>query len=61
MEGFKATDIMSRNPKSIDASELAVSAVRLMEKHQVTQLIVTNEGQYAGFVHMHDLMREGLL
>jgi len=61
IEGFKAADIMSRNPKSIDASELAVSAVRQMEKHQVTQLIVTDEGRYAGFVHMHDLMREGLL
>lgn len=61
IEGFKAADIMSHNPKSIDASELAVSAIHQMEKNQITQLIVTENGAYAGFIHLHDLMREGLL
>ncbi|MFI5149356.1 MAG: SIS domain-containing protein [Bacteroidia bacterium] len=61
IEGLHAADIMSRNPKSIEASELAVTAVQLMEKFQITQLIVTDQGAYAGFVHMHDLLREGLL
>jgi arabinose-5-phosphate isomerase len=61
IEGLKARDIMSRNPKHIDDDELAVVAVQLMEDHKITQLIVTHKGQYAGFVHMHDLLREGLL
>ena len=61
IEGLKARDIMSLNPKYIDGSELAVIAVQLMEDHKITQLIVTEHEQYAGFIHMHDLLREGLL
>lgn len=61
MEGLKACDIMSPNPKQIEASALAVQAVSLMDAHKITQLIVTDGGRYAGFVHMHDLLKEGLL
>jgi len=59
--GLKAGDIMSAHPKHMESSELAVNAIRFMEAHQITQLIVTEEGNYAGFIHMHDLLREGLL
>jgi arabinose-5-phosphate isomerase len=61
IEGLRARDIMSKNPKHIEGAELAVVAVQLMEDHKITQLIVTEQGRYAGFVHMHDLLREGLL
>ena len=61
MEGLKAFDIMNSSPKHIEASELAVEAVKRMEDYKITQLIVTEEGRYVGFVHMHDLLREGLL
>ena len=61
ISGLKASDIMNKNPKKIDSSELAVNAVRLMEEFNISQLIVTENGKYAGFVHLHDLLKEGLL
>jgi arabinose-5-phosphate isomerase len=61
MVGLKAFDIMNSSPKHIEAGELAVEAVQRMEDYKITQLIVTEDGRYAGFVHMHDLLREGLL
>jgi len=57
----RAKDICSLNPKTIDDSELAVQALELMRTHDITQLIVTQEGKYAGMVHLHDLVREGLI
>jgi arabinose-5-phosphate isomerase len=61
IEGLAASDIMTKQPKSIESSELAVAALQLMEEFKITQLIVTENGRYAGLVHMHDLLREGLL
>lgn len=56
-----AIDIMNKSPKVIDGGELAVNAVKLMEQYSVTQLIVTDKGKYAGFIHLHDLLREGIV
>jgi len=56
-----ARDICSPQPKSIEASELAVQALDLMRAHDITQLIVTENGAYAGMIHLHDLVREGLI
>jgi arabinose-5-phosphate isomerase len=56
-----AKDICTPNPKSIEDSELAVQALELMRNHDITQLIVTHQGEYAGMVHLHDLVREGLI
>jgi arabinose-5-phosphate isomerase len=58
---LKASDIMNTNPKQIAADELAVNAMQLLDKHNITQLIVTDNGSYAGFVHLHDLIREGII
>jgi arabinose-5-phosphate isomerase len=58
---LKATDILSANPKTIDGNELATEALALMRKHDITQLVVTKEGKYAGMLHLHDLVREGIL
>ncbi|MCW3085138.1 MAG: KpsF/GutQ family protein [Bacteroidetes bacterium] len=58
---LKASDIMNKTPKQIDASELAVNAMKLLEQYNITQLIVTNEGKYHGFVHLHDLLKEGII
>ena len=58
---LKASDIMNKTPKQIDANELAVNAMQLLEKYNITQLIVTNEGRYHGFVHLHDLLKEGII
>jgi arabinose-5-phosphate isomerase len=61
ISGLQAKDICSRNPKSIEDSELAVQALELMREHDITQLVVTHQGSYAGMVHLHDLVREGLI
>ena len=57
-----AEDIMSKNPKCIDEEELAVTALDNMRKNNVSQLLVTGEeGHYAGILHLHDLIREGII
>ena len=58
---LKASDIMNKTPKKIDAAELAVNAMELLEKHNITQLIVTEKGKYKGFIHLHDLLKEGII
>ena len=61
INSIKASDIMNTTPKQIDAGELAVNAMQLLEKHNISQLIVTDNGSYHGFIHLHDLIKEGLL
>ncbi len=56
-----AKDIMSADPKTIPADALAVKALELMRENSITQLIVLENGQYVGVVHLHDLIREGLV
>lgn len=58
---LKASDIMNSNPKQISADELAVNAMELLEKYNITQVIVTDNGKYHGFVHLHDLLKEGII
>ena len=57
----RAKDIMTLHPKSIESSELAVDALVLMRKKNITQLVVTDNNRYAGIVHLHDLVREGII
>lgn len=59
--GVKAKEIMTQNPKSIDKNELAVNALDLMRKMNITQLVVTENQKYAGIIHLHDLVREGII
>lgn len=61
IEGVKADDIMTRNPKSISPDELAVDALDTLRKNEITQLAVTDKGVYLGILHLHDLIREGLI
>ena len=55
-----ARDMMGHNPRTIEADELAVEGFRIMESHKITQLVVTRGGEYAGVVHLHDILREGI-
>lgn len=57
----KAKDIMSRNPKVIDADEYAVKAFSTMKEKSITQLIVTQNDKYIGIIHLHDLLKEGIV
>lgn len=56
-----AADIMSRNPKTIRHDELAVNALELMREYDITQLLVMKDEQYQGIIHLHDLIREGII
>lgn len=58
---FTAKDIMSTNPKRIDENAMAIDAMELMEAHGISQLLVENNGEYAGVVHLHDLIKEGII
>lgn len=56
-----AKDIMSSNPRRIDADSMAVDAKELMEEHGISQLLVESNGFYSGVVHLHDLIKEGII
>jgi arabinose-5-phosphate isomerase len=70
IETFVAKDIMTMNPKTIGADELAVVALDMMRKNEITQLVVVENirpddpvgrKKYSGIIHLHDLIREGLI
>ncbi|WP_142785607.1 KpsF/GutQ family sugar-phosphate isomerase [Changchengzhania lutea] len=56
-----AKDIMSANPKRIQNEAMAVDAMELMEINDISQLLVEENGKYAGVVHIHDLIKEGII
>ncbi|MBP5667174.1 MAG: KpsF/GutQ family sugar-phosphate isomerase, partial [Salinivirgaceae bacterium] len=56
-----AADIMSVKPKTIDENAMAVNAFHLMEQNHITQLIVLKDGRYAGVIHIHDILQEGIV
>ncbi|GIL22490.1 MAG: D-arabinose 5-phosphate isomerase [Bacteroidota bacterium] len=58
---IKAADIMTRNPKTIDKAEFAVKALQMMQENSISQLVVVNGTQVAGFIHLHDLLKEGIV
>lgn len=60
-DSVTAKDIMTANPKCIDYEELAINAFNLMEKNKITQLLVLHDGKYVGMVHLHDILREGIV
>jgi len=61
VDPLKAKDIMSPRPKTINADKLAINAFRLMENNNITQLVVLEEGKYVGMVHLHDILKEGIV
>ena len=61
LDSLVAMDIMSRNPKVVEKKELAVNAFSIMEKNKITSVIVLDEGKYVGLIHIHDVLREGIV
>jgi len=58
----RITEVMTRGGKHIGPNQLAAEAVHLMEKHRITVLMVLDaEGRVAGVLHMHDLLRAGVV
>ncbi len=58
---IKAIDIMTRTPRSIDKSEFAVKALQVMQENSISQLVVKDGNKVAGFIHLHDLLKEGIV
>lgn len=61
LEQIVAKDIMTPNPKTIDKEEFAVKALHLMQQANITQLVVMDGEKVAGFIHLHDLLKEGIV
>lgn len=61
IRAVKARDIMTRNPKTIDCEVLAVKALKQMQDNDISQLLATEGDRYVGVVHIHNLMKEGIL
>ncbi len=57
---LKSQDIMSKNPKTIGKDSLGIDALQIMEDNNITQLLVSENSKLEGFVHLHDLLKEGL-
>lgn len=58
---IKAADILTAHPKSIDPGMLAVEALDIMRNHDISQLVVAENETYLGILHIHDLVREGII
>ncbi|WP_353138862.1 KpsF/GutQ family sugar-phosphate isomerase [Pseudopedobacter sp.] len=59
---LSAKDIMSSNPKTIHADELAVNALKIMRENNITQIVVIDDDNaYEGIIHLHDLLKEGII
>ena len=58
---LNASKMMAKNPKTITKETLAAKAVQIMEKHAITSLIVSKEGQIQGVIHLHDILKAGIV
>ncbi|RZK50061.1 MAG: KpsF/GutQ family sugar-phosphate isomerase, partial [Hymenobacter sp.] len=61
LESLTARDIMTPQPATIGIEEFAAEALARMQARNITQLVVLEGGRFAGFIHLHDLLREGLV
>ena len=61
IQSIKAMDILSAHPKTIHPSMLAVEALDVLRFNDISQLIVAENGHYLGILHIHDLVREGIV
>lgn len=61
LDFIQAKDIMTKNPKTIGPSEMAVNALDLMRQNEIVHLAVIENKKYLGIIHLHDLVKEGLL
>src|SRR5690606_1047923 len=59
--GVLARDIMTHNPKTIKSTDMAADALNTMENFSITQLVVVDNGEYKGILHLHDILKEGIV
>jgi arabinose-5-phosphate isomerase len=56
-----AKEIMNAGPKTVSSEEMAITAYEEMRKSSINQLLVLEKGKYIGMIHLHDLLREGIV
>jgi arabinose-5-phosphate isomerase len=61
LDFITAKDVMSLNPKTIDSECLVVNALDVMRSNNITQLAVLKNNKYVGVIHLHDILKEGIL
>ncbi len=61
LSSLSASDIMSKAPKTIDREALAADALHKMREYNISQLVVTQDDQYQGIIHLQDLLKEGII
>lgn len=61
ISGITAKDIMTKNPKMIQSTDMVVDAFNLMEDFKITQLVVVDNDEYKGVLHLHDILKEGIV
>ena len=60
-DAVKAKDIMTSQPKTVNREIMAVEALALMKSNNITPLVVSDDNVFVGFVHLHDLLKEGII
>jgi len=61
IDSIKVMDIMTSNPQTIEPDMLSVEALDILRKKEISQLVVAENGKYIGIIHLHDLVKEGLI
>ncbi len=61
IQTLQAKDIMTKNPKTIPHDLLAVKALNVLRENSISQLIIVKNEQFEGVLHLHDLIREGII
>jgi arabinose-5-phosphate isomerase len=56
-----ANDIMTKNPKNINSTVLVSEALDILENNSITQLVVIDNNEYKGILHLHDILKEGIV
>ena len=59
--GLTARDVMTSNPKTIGADVLAIKAMEIMQEKKISQLLAMEKENYVGVVHLHNLIKEGII
>ena len=58
---MNASNMMAKNPKTITKETLAAKAVQIMEQHSITSLVVLKEDEIEGIIHLHDILKAGVV
>jgi arabinose-5-phosphate isomerase len=61
LETIRARDIMTKNPRTVGKDTLVSEALDIMRKNNITQLLVLDSDRYVGVIHLHDILREGII